>query len=251
MITKEQFYEQVRTNKDRLRTLIITGSANDKADFVNQTAILDYCSAAERPLFLAMQFRTTLVKAYLMSMLKQPLYKSVLYAIPFNLAANPQSFINAMHVQKTRLLADATGEARQDLYNATRDKMYHKFVTIPNHSGSPSGSDSGSDSGSGSGSGSDNDSTEQSPYSPVTVAPILSLLELPFWLVKFTRTPKGEGRKWTGELPKPPDNLNTNLFVVTEDFGVKSPTSNPNLATKPYKRDGKEVVLTDELLEEL
>lgn len=239
MITKEKFYEQVRANKARLRTLVLAGSANDKADFVNQTAILDYCSTAERPLFLAMQFRTTLVKAYLMSMLKQPLYKSVLYAIPFNLAANPQSFINAMHVQKTRLLADATGEARQDLYNATRDKMYHEFVA------SPSGNDSGS------GSGSDNESTGQSPYSPVTVAPILHLLELPFWQVKFTRTPKGEGRKWTGELPKPPDNLNTNLFVVTEDFGVKSPTSNPNLATKPYKRDGKEVVLTDELLEEL
>lgn len=235
MITKEQFYEQVRANKARLRTLVLAGSANDKADFVNQTAILDYCSAAERPLFLAMQFRTTLVKAYLMSMLKQPLYKSILYAIPFNLAANPQSFINAMHVQKTRLLADATGEARQDLYNATRDKMFHEFVS----SGSPSGS------------GSDNDSTGQSPYSPVTVAPILSLLELPFWLVKFTRTPKGEGRKWTGELPKPPDNLNMNLFVVADDFGVQPPTNNPNLATKPYKRDGKEVVLTDELLEEL
>ena len=229
MITKEQFYEQVRANKARLRTLVLAGSANDKADFVNQTAILDYCSTAERPLFLAMQFRTTLVKAYLMSMLKQPLYKSVLYAIPFNLAANPQSFINAMHVQKTRLLADATGEARQDLYNATRDKMFHEFVA----SGSP------------------NESTEQSPYSPVTVAPILSLLELPFWLVKFTRTPKGEGRKWTGELPKPPDNLNMNLFVVADDFGVQPPTNNPNLATKPYKRDGKEVVLTDELLEEL
>ena len=237
MITKEQFYEQVRANKARLRTLVLAGNANDKADFVNQTAILDYCSAAERPLFLAMQFRTTLVKAYLMSMLKQPLYKSILYAIPFNLAANPQSFINAMHVQKTRLLADATGEARQDLYNATRDKMFHEFVASP--SGSPSGS------------GSPNDSTEQSPYSPVTVAPILSLLELPFWLVKFTRTPKGEGRKWTGELPKPPDNLNINLFVVADDFGVQPPTSNPNLATKPYKRDGKEVVLTDELLEEL
>lgn len=233
MITKEQFYEQVRANKARLRTLVLAGSANDKADFVNQTAILDYCSAAERPLFLAMQFRTTLVKAYLMSMLKQPLYKSVLYAIPFNLAANPQSFINAMHVQKTRLLADATGEARQDLYNATRDKMFHEFVASPSGSGSP------------------NDSTEQSPYSPVTVAPILSLLELPFWLVKFTRTPKGEGRKWTGELPKPPDNLNMNLFVVADDFGVQPPTNNPNLATKPYKRDGKEVVLTDELLEEL
>lgn len=229
MITKEQFYEQVRANKARLRTLVLAGSANDKADFVNQTAILDYCSIAERPLFLAMQFRTTLVKAYLMSMLKQPLYKSVLYAIPFNLAANPQSFINAMHVQKTRLLADATGEARQDLYNATRDKMFHEFVASP----------------------SDNDSTGQSPYSPVTVAPILSLLELPFWLVKFTRTPKGEGRKWTGELPKPPDNLNMNLFVVADDFGVQPPTNNPNLATKPYKRDGKEVVLTDELLEEL
>ena len=229
MITKEQFYEQVQANKSRLRTLVLAGSANDKADFVNQTAILDYCSAAERPLFLAMQFRTTLVKAYLMSMLKQPLYKSILYAIPFNLAANPQSFINAMHVQKTRLLADATGEARQDLYNATRDKMYHEFIS----------------------SGSDNESTEQSPYSPVTVAPILSLLELPFWLVKFTRTPKGEGRKWTGELPKPPDNLNMNLFVVADDFGVQPPTNNPNLATKPYKRDGKEVVLTDELLEEL
>ena len=229
MITKEQFYEQVQANKARLRTLVLAGSANDKADFVNQTAILDYCSAAERPLFLAMQFRTTLVKAYLMSMLKQPLYKSILYAIPFNLAANPQSFINAMHVQKTRLLADATGEARQDLYNATRDKMYHEFIS----------------------SGSDNESTEQSPYSPVTVAPILSLLELPFWLVKFTRTPKGEGRKWTGELPKPPDNLNMNLFVVADDFGVQPPTNNPNLATKPYKRDGKEVVLTDELLEEL
>ena len=229
MITKEQFYEQVQANKARLRTLVLAGSANDKADFVNQTAILDYCSAAERPLFLAMQFRTTLVKAYLMSMLKQPLYKSILYAIPFNLAANPQSFINAMHVQKTRLLADATGEARQDLYNATRDKMFHEFVA------SPSG----------------NESTGQSPYSPVTVAPILSLLELPFWLVKFTRTPKGEGRKWTGELPKPPDNLNMNLFVVADDFGVQPPTNNPNLATKPYKRDGKEVVLTDELLEEL
>lgn len=239
MITKEQFYEQVRANKARLRTLVLAGSANDKADFVNQTAILDYCSAAERPLFLAMQFRTTLVKAYLMSMLKQPLYKSILYAIPFNLAANPQSFINAMHVQKTRLLADATGEARQDLYNATRDKMFHEFVA------SPSGSGSGNDSGS------DNESTGQSPYSPVTVAPILSLLELPFWLVKFTRTPKGEGRKWTGELPKPPDNLNMNLFVVADDFGVQPPTNNPNLATKPYKRDGKEVVLTDELLEEL
>lgn len=233
MITKEQFYEQVRANKARLRTLVLAGSANDKADFVNQTAILDYCSTAERPLFLAMQFRTTLVKAYLMSMLKQPLYKSILYAIPFNLAANPQSFINAMHVQKTRLLADATGEARQDLYNATRDKMFHEFVASPNGSGSP------------------NDSTGQSPYSPVTVAPILSLLELPFWLVKFTRTPKGEGRKWTGELPKPPDNLNMNLFVVADDFGVQPPTNNPNLATKPYKRDGKEVVLTDELLEEL
>lgn len=239
MITREQFYEQVRANKVRLRTLVLVGSANDKADFINQTAILDYCSAAERPLFLAMQFRTTLVKAYLMSMLKQPLYKSTLYAIPFNLAANPQSFINAMHVQKTRLLADATGEARQDLYNATRDKMYHEFVA------SPTCNDSGNDSGN------NNDNTEQSPYSLVTVAPILSLLELPFWLVKFTRTPKGEGRKWTGELPKPPDNLNTNLFVVTEDFGVQSPTNNPNLATKPYKRDGKEVVLTDELLEEL
>ena len=237
MITKEQFYEQVRANKARLRTLVLVGSANDKADFVNQTAILDYCSTAERPLFLAMQFRTTLVKAYLMSMLKQPLYKSVLYAIPFNLAANPQSFINAMHVQKTRLLADATGEARQDLYNATRDKMFHEFVA----SGSPSPNSSGSP----------NDSTGQSPYSPVTVAPILSLLELPFWLVKFTRTPKGEGRKWTGELPKPPDNLNMNLFVVADDFGVQPPTNNPNLATKPYKRDGKEVVLTDELLEEL
>ena len=237
MITKEQFYEQVRANKARLRTLVLAGSANDKADFVNQTAILDYCSTAERPLFLAMQFRTTLVKAYLMSMLKQPLYKSILYAIPFNLAANPQSFINAMHVQKTRLLADATGEARQDLYNATRDKMFHEFVA----SGSPSPN----------GSGSPNDSTGQSPYSPVTVAPILSLLELPFWLVKFTRTPKGEGRKWTGELPKPPDNLNMNLFVVADDFGVQPPTNNPNLATKPYKRDGKEVVLTDELLEEL
>lgn len=229
MITKEQFYEQVQANKARLRTLVLVGSANDKADFVNQTAILDYCSAAERPLFLAMQFRTTLVKAYLMSMLKQPLYKSVLYAIPFNLAANPQSFINAMHVQKTRLLADATGEARQDLYNATRDKMFHEFITSP----------------------SDNDGTAQSPYSPVMVAPILSLLELPFWLVKFTRTPKGEGRKWTGELPKPPDNLNMNLFVVADDFGVQPPTNNPNLATKPYKRDSKEVVLTDELLEEL
>lgn len=229
MITKEQFYEQVQANKARLRNLVLVGSASDKADFVNQTAILDYCSAAERPLFLAMQFRTTLVKAYLMSMLKQPLYKSALYAIPFNLAANPQSFINAMHVQKTRLLADATGEARQDLYNATRDKMFHEFIN----------------------SGSDNESIEQSPYSPVTVAPILSLLELPFWLVKFTRTPKGEGRKWTGELPKPPDNLNMNLFVVADDFGVQPPTNNPNLATKPYKRDGKEVVLTDELLEEL
>lgn len=251
MITKEQFYEQVRANKARLRTLVLAGSANDKADFVNQTAILDYCSTAERPLFLAMQFRTTLVKAYLMSMLKQPLYKSVLYAIPFNLAANPQSFINAMHVQKTRLLADATGEARQDLYNATRDKMYHEFVASPspNHTCNNNGSCTGNDSPSGS--GNDNDSTGQSPYSPVTVAPILSMLELPFWQVKFTRTPKGEGRKWTGELPKPPDNLNTNLFVVTEDFGVKSPNSNPNLATKPYKRDGKEVVLTDELLEEL
>lgn len=229
MITKEQFYEQVRANKARLRTLVLAGSANDKADFVNQTAILDYCSAAERPLFLAMQFRTTLVKAYLMSMLKQPLYKSVLYAIPFNLAANPQLFINAMHVQKTRLLADATGEARQDLYNATRDKMFHEFVASHSEDGG----------------------TGQSPYSPVTVAPILSLLELPFWLVKFTRTPKGEGRKWTGELPKPPDNLNMNLFVVADDFGVQPPTNNPNLATKPYKRDGKEVVLTDELLEEL
>lgn len=231
MITKEQFYEQVRANKARLRTLVLAGSASDKADFVNQTVILDYCSTAERPLFLAMQFRTTLVKAYLMSMLKQPLYKSVLYAIPFNLAANPQSFINAMHVQKTRLLADATGEARQDLYNATRDKMYHEFVA--------------------SSSGNDNESTGQSPYSPVTVAPILHLLELPFWQVKFTRTPKGEGRKWTGELPKPPDNLNTNLFIVADDFGVQPPTNNHNLATKPYKRDGKEVVLTDELLEEL
>lgn len=229
MITKEQFYEQVRANKARLRTLVLAGSANDKADFVNQTAILDYCSTAERPLFLAMQFRTTLVKAYLMSMLKQPLYKSILYAIPFNLAANPQSFINAMHVQKTRLLADATGEARQDLYNATRDKMFHEFVASPTEDGME----------------------PPSPYSPVTVAPILSLLELPFWLVKFTRTPKGEGRKWTGELPKPPDNLNMNLFVVADDFGVQPPTNNPNLATKPYKRDGKEVVLTDELLEEL
>ena len=131
----------------------------------------------------------------------------------------------------------ATGEARQDLYNATRDKMFHEFVASP--------------SGSGNSSGNDNESTGQSPYSPVTVAPILSLLELPFWLVKFTRTPKGEGRKWTGELPKPPDNLNMNLFVVADDFGVQPPTNNPNLATKPYKRDGKEVVLTDELLEEL
>lgn len=233
MITKEQFYEQVQANKARLRSLVLVGSASDKADFVNQTAILDYCSAAERPLFLAMQFRTTLVKAYLMSMLKQPLYKSAIYAIPFNLAANPQSFINAMHVQKTRLLADATGEARQDLYNATRDKMFHEFIA----NDSPSGSDY--------------DGTAQSPYSPVTVAPILYMLELPFWLVKFTRTPKGEGRKWTGELPKPPDNLNMNLFVVADDFGVQPPTNNPNLATKPYKRDGKEVVLTDELLEEL
>lgn len=229
MITKEQFYEQVQANKAKLRSLVLVGSTNDKADFVNQTAILDYCSAAERPLFLAMQFRTTLVKAYLMSMLKQPLYKSVLYAIPFNLAANPQSFINAMHVQKTRLLADATGEARQDLYNATRDKMFHEFINSP----------------------SENGMEPQSPYSPVTVAPILSMLELPFWLVKFTRTPKGEGRKWTGELPKPPDNLNMNLFVVADDYGVQPPTNNPNLATKPYKRDGKEVVLTDELLEEL
>jgi len=229
MITKEQFYEQVQANKARLRTLVLVGSANDKADFVNQTAILDYCSAAERPLFLAMQFRTTLVKAYLMSMLKQPLYKSVLYAVPFNLAANPQSFINAMHVQKTRLLADATGEARQDLYNATRDKMFHEFIASPSEDGGKA----------------------QSPYSPVTVAPILSMLELPFWLVKFTRTPKGEGRKWTGELPKPPDNLNMNLFIVADDFEVQPPTNNPNLATKPYKRDGKEVVLTDELLEEL
>lgn len=243
MITKEQFYEQVRTNKVRLRTLVLVGSANDKADFVNQTAILDYCSAAERPLFLAMQFRTTLVKAYLMSMLKQPLYKSVLYAVPFNLAANPQSFINAMHVQKTRLLADATGEARQDLYNATRDKMFHEFINSP--SPSPSGSPSPN------GSCSEEGREPQSPYSPVMVAPILSLLELPFWQVKFTRTPKGEGRKWTGELPKPPDNLNMNLFVVADDFGVQPPTNNPNLATKPYKRDGKEVVLTDELLEEL
>lgn len=237
MITKEQFYEQVQANKARLRSLVLVGSADDKADFVNQTAILDYCSAAERPLFLAMQFRTTLVKAYLMSMLKQPLYKSVLYAIPFNLAANPQSFINAMHVQKTRLLADATGEARQDLYNATRDKMFHEFISNGNNSSSNSPSEDGG--------------TAQSPYSPVMVAPILSLLELPFWLVKFTRTPKGEGRKWTGELPRPPDNLNMNLFVVADDFGVQPPTNNPNLATKPYKRDGKEVVLTDELLEEL
>ena len=239
MITREQFYEQVQAHKARLRTLVIAGSANDKADFVNQTAILDYCSPAERPLFLAMQFRTTLVKAYLMSMLKQPLYKSVLYAVPFNLAVNPQSFINAMHVQKTRLLADATGEARQDLYTATRDKMFHEFVTIT----SPSGN--------GNGNGSEEGEEPQSPYSPVTVAPILSLLELPFWMVKFTRTPKGEGRKWTGELPKPPDNLNMNLFVVADDFGVQPPANNPNLATKPYKRDGKEVVLTDELLEEL
>lgn len=231
MITREQFYEQVQAHKARLRTLVIAGSATAKTDFVNQTAILEYCSHAERPLFLAMQFRTTLVKAYLMAMLKQPLYKPVLYAIPFNLAANPQSFINAMHVQKTRLLADATGEARQDLYTATRDKMFHEFVA------SPSGSEEGG--------------IQQSPYSPVTVAPILSLLELPFWMVKFTRTPKGEGRKWTGELPKPPDNLNMNLFVVADDFGVQPPTNNPNLATKPYKRDGKEVVLTDELLEEL
>ena len=245
MITKEQFYEQVQANKARLRTLVLVGSANDKADFVNQTAILEYCSAAERPLFLAMQFRTTLVKAYLMSMLKQPLYKSVLYAVPFNLAANPQSFINAMHVQKTRLLADATGEARQDLYNATRDKMFHEFINSP--SLSPNGNDSNSDSNS----LSDDGGTAQSPYSPVTVAPILSMLGLPFWLVKFTRTPKGEGRKWTGELPKAPDNLNMNLFVVADDFGVQPPTNNPNLATKPYKRDGKEVVLTDELLEEL
>ena len=233
MITREQFYEQVRAHKARLRTLVIAGSADAKMDFVNQTAILDYCSLAERPLFLAMQFRTTLVKAYLMAMLKQELYKPVLYAIPFNLAANPQSFINAMHVQKTRLLADATGEARQDLYNATRDKMYHEFIASP------------------SGSGSEEGGIPQSPYSPVTVAPILSMLELPFWMVKFTRTPKGEGRKWTGELPKPPDNLNINLFVVADDFGVQPPANNPNLATRPYKRDGKEVVLTDELLEEL
>lgn len=229
MITPEDFYQQIIDNRQRLTALFLHGSQKERYDFVDQTDILQYCSTSERPLFLSYQFKTTAVKSYLMTALKQPLYKPAVYAIPFPVSA-PKAFLNAMHVQKTRLLADATGESRRDLFQATRDKLYHTFLPAPD--------------------------APQSPYSPVQLPPeplptVLSLLAIPYWLVQFTRTQKGEGRKWTGQLPEPPTDYDKKFCVSVDDLNIKPTNTSTNLATKPYKRNVSEIVLTDELIEEL
>lgn len=235
----QQFYEQVVENRQKLAALVLHGSQKTRNELTEQTKILSYCSVSERPLFLSYYFKTTAVKSYLMTALRQPLYKPVVYAIPFGVG-EPKAFLNAMHVQKTRLLADATGEARQDLFQATRDKLYHTFLPTPAptpvHAPVAQAS--------------------RSPYSPLVLPPeplpaILSLLGIPYWLVQFTRTQKGEGRKWTGELPQPPSNWDKQFCVATDDLDVKPVANKTNLATKPYKRNASEIVLTDELIEEL
>lgn len=209
MTDEEAFFEQLARNADNIKNLLVYGNGKRKEEFINDTGLLGFASPSEYPLFKAMQIHTTLPKAYLIACLTQELYERKTYCVPFALATG-KNFFNAFRVQKTRLLADATGESRRQIYYAARDKVYSQY--IPNE-------------------------FAEKPR-------ILETIHLDYWSYSIVRTQQGEGLSWRGEVPEPPKPT-ASVVDHSEAFNTII-TKRNTLGTKPYKRTP---IITQEDLE--
>ena len=206
--------EDIHNHADKVRSVLLHGTAEKKQQFITDLGVLNICGKCELAFFKALLYRITIPKAMTMAALQQPLYERTTYAVPFQYAS-PKTFFSSMYVAKTRLLADATGESRMDMYQAARDKMWKEFT--PNEAAPP--------------------------------AHIFQAASIPYWCFTIYRTQVGEGKP-RGYFPEAPAiKREPTAFTLTdigEELGFKDPPRHI-LATKPCARKVVQIFTEEDL----